>query len=74
MAYRDLLAFVKFAELTDKQREILKKRFLRRKQNLEAALEVVEQGLVSLAKGGPQRRKPLNVARKRATKGSAKRG
>jgi len=73
MAYRDLLAFVKFAELTDRQREVLKRRFLRRKKNLEAALEVVEQGLVSLAKG-PAAKKTAKRRAKRATKSSAKRG
>jgi hypothetical protein len=67
MAYRDLLGFVKFAELTDKQREVLKRRFLRRKQNLEAALEVVEQALVSLAKA-PAAKKTAKRRAKRATK------
>jgi hypothetical protein len=66
MAYRDLLAFVKFAELTDRQREVLKKRFLRRKQNLEAALETVEQGLGLLAK--PATKKTAKRAKRSAKK------
>jgi hypothetical protein len=65
MAYVDVLRYLKFKDLTDKQRNALKKRFQQRKRDLEAAIRTVEQGLKALAEPP--------TAKKAAKRGAAKR-
>jgi hypothetical protein len=50
MALVDVLKHIKFDELTDKQKQDLKQRFLKRKRNLEAAIRTIDRGLADLAK------------------------
>jgi hypothetical protein len=49
-----LMKLIKFDELTDKQRNQLKKRFQKHRRDLEKALEVVDRGLEGLA-GKPKK-------------------
>jgi hypothetical protein len=50
MAYVDVLKHIKFADLTDKQKQDLKQRFLQRRRNLEAAIRTIDRGLADLDK------------------------
>jgi hypothetical protein len=52
----DLTNFIKFDELPDKHKKVLKKRFQQHKQRLQRAMDVVNKGLRALAKK-PKRKK-----------------
>lgn len=50
MAYIDVLKHIKFDELSPEQRDELRSRFYKRKQDLEAAIKTIDEGLESLDK------------------------
>jgi hypothetical protein len=56
MGFVDISKHVKGHELTDKQRNEAKKKFLERKRELQAALRAVDRGLKALAKKPKRKR------------------
>jgi hypothetical protein len=66
MARYDISRFIKFNELTPKQKRELRKRFQRRRDALEEALKVVSRSLKELASVKPKKtsKKSRKVAKK----------